>query len=331
MAGTDSQTTDDSIYPSGTTTKNLSTAQFGMQNPYAATVLGRGMALASSPYQAFRLPGGEGQADSARVANVNPWMNQAMGLTSLGATGMYGAQQAQRYMDPYMQQVVDQQKQQAMQDYARQQPAQQAASFQAGAGRGTRSALLQAEGQRNLQNQLQGIQAQGLQNAWQQGQQQYNADMQRYLQGAGQIFSQGQNLRQAKQDELSAMYEDFLKEQQYPQEQNKAMMALLAQMPQYQDYSMTSQTTPPPVNQAGQTMGGILDLIRGATAGGGDSSGDGSSSGGLGDLLSKGWNAVTGWFGGNSNSPATTTYAGDTTRYDQDNTAYNQYGESVDG
>jgi hypothetical protein len=75
-------------------------------------------------------------------------------------------------MSPYMQGVVEQQKQQAIRDYSRQIPGLQAQGIRAGARGGTREALLQAEGQRGLNEQLQNIQATGLQNAYQQAAQQ---------------------------------------------------------------------------------------------------------------------------------------------------------------
>ena len=85
-----------------------------------------------------------------------------------GRGGMGGvAPGIQQYMSPYVQNVLDVQKQQAVQDYARQIPGMQSATARSGARGGTRDALLQAEANRNLQQQLQGIQATGLQNAYQ--------------------------------------------------------------------------------------------------------------------------------------------------------------------
>jgi hypothetical protein len=88
------------------------------------------------------------------------------------------------YMSPYMQGVVEQQKSQALRDYSRQIPGLQTAGIRAGARGGTREALLQAEAQRSLQDQLGGIQATGLQNAFQQGQQQFNTEQASRLQAA---------------------------------------------------------------------------------------------------------------------------------------------------
>lgn len=89
---------------------------------------------------------------------------------------------AQDYMSPYMQGVVEQQKSQALRDYSRQIPGLQASGIRSGARGGTREALLQAEAQRNLQDQLGGIQATGLQNAYQQAQQQFNTEQAARLQ-----------------------------------------------------------------------------------------------------------------------------------------------------
>jgi len=157
---------------------------------------GRG-GLLDEPYRVF---GGQ------RVAGFNPLQAQAFGdiaamtvAPQIGqATGLAGlaglrAQEAgqyspfaggqflqsafqqpgglSQYMSPYMQNVVEEQKRQAVQDYLKQLPGVGAASVRAGARGGTREALLQSEAQRGLQQQLGSIQASGLQNAFQQAQQ----------------------------------------------------------------------------------------------------------------------------------------------------------------
>jgi hypothetical protein len=119
------------------------------------------------------------------VAGMTPaaQISQATGLAGLAGLQAMNAPQYQptgqqqfyrgpgigsinRYMSPYMQNVVDVQKQQAVQDYMRQIPGTQFAAARSGVRGGTRDALVQAEGQRNLQQQLQGIQASGLQTAY---------------------------------------------------------------------------------------------------------------------------------------------------------------------
>ena len=93
-----------------------------------------------------------------------------------GAGGQYAqmatspaAQQA--YMSPYMQNVVDYQKSQALRDYQIGQPMRRAQAIGQGAFGGSRQAIAEAEAERNLMSQLQGIEAQGRQSAFQQAQQ----------------------------------------------------------------------------------------------------------------------------------------------------------------
>jgi hypothetical protein len=126
---------------------------------------------------------------------VSPQTSQATGFTGLAALqaqdlARYRPLRQQQYyqspymqeggldpyMSPYMQGVVEQQKKQAIADYGRQLPGMSAAAARAGAKGGTREALVRAEGQRNLSEQLQNIQATGLQNAYQQATTQAMAD-----------------------------------------------------------------------------------------------------------------------------------------------------------
>lgn len=72
----------------------------------------------------------------------------------------------QQYMNPYQQAVTDVQKASALRDFEVAQQMRQANAAKAGAYGGGRQAIENAEAQRNLNTQLQGIEAQGLQNAY---------------------------------------------------------------------------------------------------------------------------------------------------------------------
>jgi hypothetical protein len=154
-------------------------------------------AFAKQPYQYY-----QGQ----RFADINPLEQQYyQGATNLGPSeqlvgatnmanqaglgalnsGMFGQSDADQYMSPYIQNVLNVQRQAAMRDYQRQLPGLQAAGAKFGAMGGSRAAIANAEAQRNLQNSLQGIDATGLQNAYQQAQAQYNADQARRMTGIG--------------------------------------------------------------------------------------------------------------------------------------------------
>jgi len=111
---------------------------------------------------------------------------------------------AEAYMSPYMQNVVDIQKREAQRQSGIQGTQQQAQAAQAGAFGGSRDAIMRAERERNLSQQMGDIQAQGSQAAYQQAQQQFNQEQQARLsaqqanQQAG-LTVGGQNLNAQQQ------------------------------------------------------------------------------------------------------------------------------------
>jgi hypothetical protein len=108
---------------------------------------------------------------------------QMTGPTNV-ASEKFGQQAATDYMSPYMQSVVGVQQREAQRqsDIAGTQRNAQAA--QAGAFGGSRQAIMNAEAARNLATQKGDIQAQGLQSAYGQAQQQFNADQAQRMQAA---------------------------------------------------------------------------------------------------------------------------------------------------
>jgi hypothetical protein len=96
----------------------------------------------------------------------------------------FGLGAAREYMSPYMQEVIERQKRGAVSDYMRQLPGMGAAAARAGAKGGTREALMGAEARRSLSERLGDIEATGLQQAYQQAQQQFAADRAAQMQAA---------------------------------------------------------------------------------------------------------------------------------------------------
>jgi hypothetical protein len=89
---------------------------------------------------------------------------------------------AQDFMNPYTQNVVDIQKREAQRQSAIQGTQQQAQAAQAGAFGGGRDAVMRAERERNLGTQMNDIQAQGQNQAYQQAMNQFNTQNQLGLQ-----------------------------------------------------------------------------------------------------------------------------------------------------
>lgn len=105
--------------------------------------------------------------------NVNaPKLNQYQ----IDPSQNFGAAQADQYMSPYIQKVLDQQKQQAWRDATKSQLTGDLGAARQGTYGGARQLLASTERERNLGDTQANITASGLQAAYQNAQQQFNAD-----------------------------------------------------------------------------------------------------------------------------------------------------------
>jgi hypothetical protein len=240
----------------------------------------------------LQVPGQYGQA------------TQMTGLAGLGSLGLAGqmagagqnfAQQAQDpramqgYMSPFMQNVVDYQKMQAVRDYDIARPMRARQAVGQGAFGGSRQAIMEAEAERALGSQLQGIAATGSQKAFEdaQRQQQFGAQLglqgqQAGLQGLGQFGQMAGQLGQLGGQQLSAQrdiiglqntmgaqqqaleqskinqaIQDYATQQQYPLMQLGMMSNMLRGLPMQATTTQSYQATPSQLNQG-------LGLLAGA-------------------------------------------------------------------
>ena len=163
--------------------------------PYAIDMIKRAEAESKreyTPYEGQRLADESGDLLSSRSkvrdiagsgiagldtaqSGVQAGMGRA--LQGLGyQAGQFDSAAAQQYMSPYMQNVVDVQKAQAMLDFDRAQAGRDAQAVQAGAFGGSRQAVAQALAGEDLQRRLGEIQATGQQKAFENAQQQFERD-----------------------------------------------------------------------------------------------------------------------------------------------------------
>jgi len=182
--------------------------------PYAKESLAKAKALTDidqNPYQQY---GGE------RIAGFQPMQEQAFkSMSGLDAGPDAFAKGIGSYMSPYMQNVVDIQKREAgrQSDIAGTQ--QQAQATQAGAFGGGRDAIMRAERERNLGQQMGDIQAKGSQAAYEQAANQFRQGITQQS-GLAQMQGQmGQQQQQQAQRPLDVAYQDFLSQQNYPYKQ----------------------------------------------------------------------------------------------------------------
>lgn len=180
--------------------------------PYVERMLGKAEALADQPYTPY--PG-------QRTAAFTPLQERAFGM----AAGPQGFQQnIGGYMSPYMQNVVDIQKREAARQSGIMGVQQQSQATQAGAFGGGRDAIMRAERQRNLATQMDDIQAQGLQSAFANAQNQFNTNLGQMSQFGGQQQQQQQNI-------LNQQYQDFLAQKQDPYNRLAFQQSMLSGLP----------------------------------------------------------------------------------------------------
>ena len=137
---------------------------------------------------------------TAQTTGYNPALiNYQMGGPERVNTGSFTDQgTAGSYMSPYIQNVVDIQQREAQRQADIAGTQQQGAATKSGAFGGGRDAIMRAEAARNLATQKGDIQAQGLQAAYQQAQQQFNAEQNQGLQS--QIANQQAGLTTGQQN-----------------------------------------------------------------------------------------------------------------------------------
>jgi hypothetical protein len=180
---------------------------------------------------------------------------------------MFDPAAAQQYMSPYMQNVVNMQKEGAIQDFMANQAGRDVKAVQAGAFGGSRQAVQQGVAEQNLAQRLEDIQTKGQQQAYQDAQKQFAADraaqLQRQLEqaqfdvdvtgrgldaakglvGLGELergtdiesarmlSTLGGDIRAEDQARLDLAYQDFLTQRDYPMSQYERYAGLLSGVP----------------------------------------------------------------------------------------------------
>jgi len=258
-------------------------------------MLGKAEAFSETPYQAYggqRTAGFTPMQEQAfqGAANLGPAKQLGVGTQLAGMAGLGGlgagqqyAQQAtnpyamQSYMSPYIENAMAPQLREAARTSAIQGQQNQAQAVQQGAFGGSRSAIVEAERQRNLAQQQGDIYGRGMQTAYEQARQaqQFGADL--GLRGygmAGQMagtlgqlgqtqFGQQQGAIQAQaaagaqqqaqeQQKLTQAYQDFLTQRGYPQQQLAFMSDILRGVPLGQQTQVQYQAPPPMASQLAQ-------------------------------------------------------------------------------
>ena len=276
------------------------------QNPYMQYMGDRVAQFTPLQQQAY---------ENAGLMQTAPQLQDATALAGQAGLGALNTQYTfrpsdfssaniQGMMNPYMQNVVDIQQREAQRQADIAATQQQANATKAGAFGGGRDAIMRAEAARNLALQKSDIQAQGLNNAYNQAMQQFNTQYQQNAQqqqfGAGlglqglQTANQAatnlgnlgntqynQNMgilgmqnqfggqqQQQVQNLLNNQYQDYLNAQNYPYKQLGFMSDMLRGLPLTQQSSTVYQAAPSMVSQAAGLGTAALGLSKFMAKGG---------------------------------------------------------------
>lgn len=140
---------------------------------YVTNALGQGAALAQAPYQAYQGPLTAGPSELQQQAFAGASEMAQAGYTPGQFTGSFTPQLAQQYMNPYLQASLDPQLRELKRqsDIARLGDAERLT--RAGAYGGSRQAIMESEGRRNLLDKQQDVLGTGYKTAYDLAAQQY--------------------------------------------------------------------------------------------------------------------------------------------------------------
>ena len=279
MADTTTTGTTSTGNTTGTTTTPYTPVETGKTQslsewagPYVTEMLGRGQALASQPYQAYTGPLTAGASELQQqafsgIGSLQMPTQQQMQFTPTQFSGGI----AQQYMNPYLQAALEPQIAEARRQAEIQRMQNAGRLSQAGAFGGSRQAIMESEGNRNLLANLANITGQGYKSAFDLAQQQFNAEQDRQKAAAQQAADLGFKTigtqaelgglqRGIESEGLQADMAQFEQERLDPYKQVQFMQSLLQGMP-LQTLSATYAQPTASQSFAGGAAG-ALDIIK---------------------------------------------------------------------
>ena len=236
---------------------------------YVTDMLGQGKALGNQAYQGYEGPLSAGASNLQQQAMTGVGSLNTPANMGAYTPQTFGAEQATQYMNPYLMSSLNPQIAEARRQNEIDRVANAGRMTQAGAFGGSRQALMDMEGQRNLQSNIADITGQGYASAYDRAQQQFNTEQNMGMQAQaaanqygfdvlGQQQGLGQLQRGIESEGMAADYSQFQEERDYPYKQVQYMQSLLQGLPvasQTKSYSAPSDAS-----QAANAMQGVQEM-----------------------------------------------------------------------
>jgi hypothetical protein len=247
--------------------------------PYVTNMLGQGQALAQQPYQAYQGPLTAGASNLQQqafsgIGSLQMPTQQQMQFTPTQFSGGI----AQQYMNPYLQASLEPQIAEARRQAEIQRIGDTGRLVKAGAFGGSRQAVMESEGNRNLLANLANITGQGYKSAFDIGQQQFNTEQDRQRAAAQQAADLGFKTlgtqaelgavqRGIESEGIAADRAQFEQERLEPYKQVQFMQSLLQGLPiSAQSYSYPQQSLIEQITQGAGGVSKLLEMIFGPRA-----------------------------------------------------------------
>ena len=264
----------------GSTQSTASATQGGLSPwiaPYITQYMGQAQALAQTPYQAYQGP---------LTAGTSALQNQAFqgigGLTMPNGTyspvgSDFTTEQAQKYMNPYLQTALNPQLDEIRRQAQITQMGNAAKMTQAGAYGGSRQAVLDAMNQRDMASQLALTTGKGYMDAYDKAATQFNTDQTRKI-GEAQFGANygldalkgqqsaldmqlraGDQQREIESEGIAADLAEFNRQREFPYEQIKFQQSMLQGLP-VNSVASTAASNPSGIAQLLSVVAGMNEL-----------------------------------------------------------------------
>ena len=252
--------------------------------PYVTNMLGKAEAISNTPYQTYQGPMTAGESDlqskvfqglgnltfpsnlgqsfsSAGAYQIPSFTSGNTSPTTPGGTSTTGQPTgiAAQYMNPYLQAVLDPQLAELRRQNDITQMKTNAGLTSQGAFGGGRQAIMNAENNRNMMQEMNKTVGQGYANAYDKAMQQFNTEQGQAKTLADMLGAAGAAQRDIEQQGITADYNEFLAQRDYPMKQTQYLQSMLQGLP----ISTVSSTQLPQsgIGQLSSTVGGLGTLM----------------------------------------------------------------------
>lgn len=237
---------------------------------YVTSALGQGAALANAPYQAYQGPLTAGPSNLQQQAFAGASDIASAGYTPGSFVGGFGTGQAAQYMNPYIQASLDPQLKELQRQADIQRVADAGRLTRAGAFGGSRQAIMESEGRRNLLDKQQELIGTGYKTAYDTGLGQFNKEREaeeasrRYgaefgLKSVGQLADLGAVERGITSEGLAADKAQFEAERDFAYKMPQYQLGLLSGLPIGANTTAIDQDT---LSKLQTDIGGLASLYQ---------------------------------------------------------------------